>query len=106
MIKHIVLWKLKDEVDGKSGLENALRLKQELESLNGIIPGMLLLEVGINKQDSESGVDDSDVILYSEFKNIESLENYYVHPKHVKIQPFAKSIRSERRVINYEIDHI
>ncbi len=47
MIKHIVLWKLKDNVGGKSKLENALRLKKELESLNGKIPGMLLLEVGI-----------------------------------------------------------
>jgi hypothetical protein len=106
MIKHIVLWKLKNEVNGKSRLENALRLKQELESLNGIIPGMLLLEVGVNIQDSESGGDDSDVTLYSEFKNIESLENYYLHPKHTKIKPFAKSIRSERRVINYEVGHI
>lgn len=102
MVKHIVLWKLKENVDGKSRLDNALRLKDELESLNGKIPGLLHLEVGINIKGSESSNDDSDVILYSEFEDMESLENYYPHPEHVKIKPFASSIRSERRVINYE----
>jgi len=106
MIKHIVLWKLKDGAGGKTRHENALRLKEELENLNGKIPGLLLLEVGIHVKDSHSGEDDADVILYSEFENIESLENYYPHPEHTKIIPFAKSIRSERKVINYEIDSI
>ena len=97
---------LKENANGKSRVENALRLKQELESLNGKVPGMLLLEVGINIKDSERSEDDSDVILYSEFENIESLENYYPHPEHVKIKPFAQSIRTERRVIDYEINRI
>ena len=102
MIKHIVLWKLKESVGGISKLDNALRLKKELENLNGKIPGLILLEVGVNMKDSESGDDDSDVVLYSEFEDIESLENYYPHSEHVKIKPFASSIRSERRVIDYE----
>lgn len=101
MIKHIVLWNLKAQAEGKSKLENALRLKQELESLNGKVPGLLLLEVGINVKDSQSGEDDADVILYSEFEDMAALENYYPHPEHVKIKPFAKAIRSDRRVINY-----
>jgi len=93
-------------MDGKSKLDNALRLKDELEELNGEIPGLIFLEVGVNVKDSESGDDDSDAILYSEFENIESLESYYAHPKHLKIKPFAKSIRSERRVINYKSGRI
>jgi len=102
VIKHIVLWKLKESAGGQSKQENALQLKKELEALNGVIPGMRLLEVGINMQDSQSG-DDADVILYSEFEDMQSLENYYPHPEHVKIKPFAQSIRSERRVIDYEV---
>lgn len=103
MIKHIVLWKLRDHAEGHSKLENARRLKQELESLNGKIPGLLLLEVGINIADSQSGADDADVVLYSEFADMAALENYYPHPEHVKIKPFAKAIRRDRRVINYEV---
>ncbi len=103
MIKHIVLWKLKDNVGGRPKLDHALCLKEALENLNGKIPGMPLLEVGVHVKDSESGDDDADVILYAEFDNLESLENYYSHPEHVKIKPFAQSIRRERRVINYEV---
>lgn len=102
MIKHIVVWKLKDQADGKTKHENALKLKNELESLNGIVPGLIHLEVGININDSGSE-DDTDVILYSEFENMEALNNYYPHPAHAKIVPFAKSIRIERRVIDYEV---
>jgi len=101
MIKHIVLWKLKDQAEGKTKQENAHRLKTELENLNGIIPGLIRLEVGINIGGNSD--DDSDVILYSEFENMGALENYYPHPEHVKIKPFAQAIRSERRVIDYEI---
>ena len=101
MIKHIVLWKLKDEAEGKSRQENALKLKNELENLNGKIPGLLHLEVGINI--NKQSKDDSDVILYSVFEDINALEKYYPHPEHKKIVPFAQAIRSERRVIDYEV---
>ena len=103
MIKHIVMWKLKDNAEGRSRIDNALKLKQDLENLNGKVPGMLLLEVGIHVKDSKSDEGDSDVILYSEFSDMQSLEDYYPHPAHQKIVPFAKAIRSERRVINYEV---
>lgn len=101
MIKHIVIWKLKEHAEGKSRQENVLQLKNELESLNGKIPGLIHLEVGINI--NKQSEDDSDVILYSEFENKQALENYYPHPEHKKIVPFAQAIRSERRVIDYEV---
>lgn len=104
MIKHIVLWKLKEHSGGKSKHDNALRLKRELERLNGKIPGMLKLEVGISLKDSESSDDNSDVILYSEFENAASLEKYDSNPEHEKIKYFAKSIRNERRVIDLDCD--
>lgn len=101
MIKHIVLWTLHDTANGETRQANALRLKQQLEALNGKIPQLLLLEVGIHVADSHASPDDADVVLYSEFESMEALEAYYVHPEHQKIIPFAKSIRRERRVINY-----
>ena len=105
MIKHIVLWKLKDYAQGADKQRNALLLKEALEKLNGQIPGMIRLEVGINISNTGQE-DDSDVILYSEFETMEALQNYYPHPEHVKIKPFAQAIRSERRVIDYEVKNI
>ena len=59
--------------------------------------------LGIHVDDSQASPDDVDVILYSEFDDMHALEAYYPHPEHVKIKPFAKAIREERRVINYEV---
>lgn len=102
MIKHIVLWKLKENADGRSKTENAILLKKRLENLNGIIPGMRLLEVGINKMNTGND-EEVDVMLYSEFETMEALEAYYPHPEHVKLKDFVQAIRYERRVIDYQV---
>ena len=102
MIKHIVLWKLKENADGRSKAENALLLKKRLENLNSIIPGMRLLEVGINKMNTGSD-EEVDVVLYSEFETMEALEAYYPHPEHVKLKDFVQAIRCERRIIDYQV---
>jgi len=97
MIKHIVLWRLDETAGDKAG--NALKLKQLLEGLNGRIPGLLRLEVGIDfSQEGES----SDVVLYSEFESRQALDAYQAHPAHAEVVPFVKSVRAERRVVDYE----
>ena len=97
MIKHIVMWRLDEAAGDKAG--NALRLKQLLEGLNGKIPGLLKLEVGIDfSREGES----SDVVLYSEFESRQALAAYQTHPAHVEVAPFVKSVRAERRVVDYE----
>lgn len=100
MVKHIVIWKLKDFSNGKSKQENALEIKKQLESLNGRMPGMIKLEVGIDFSNTENS---SDIVLYSEFESKEALDNYQVHPDHEKLKPFVSSCRSERRVVDYII---
>ncbi len=65
MIKHIVAWKLKETAHGNSKKENALIIKEKLESLNGKIEGLVKLEVGIDFSNTENS---SDLVLYSEFK--------------------------------------
>jgi quinol monooxygenase YgiN len=97
MIKHIVMWRLDETAGDKTG--NARKVKQLLEGLNGRIPGLLKLEVGIDfSQESES----SDVVLYSEFESRQALGAYQAHPAHAEVAPFVKSVRAERRVVDYE----
>jgi heme-degrading monooxygenase HmoA len=100
MIKHIVLWKLKDYVQGKTKQENAYLIKTLLEDLNNRIPGLLKLEVGIDFSNTENS---ADVVLYSEFESKTDLENYQTHSEHEKIKPFVAQCRLERRVIDFEI---
>ncbi len=97
MIKHIVMWKLKEQAHGNTKNANAKLIKQKLESLTGKIPGLLKLEVGIDfSATKESG----DVVLYSEFESQEALENYQNHPEHKAIMPFVGEARDERRMVD------
>lgn len=100
MIKHIVMWKLLDTAEGNSKAENARLAKVQLEALNGKVPGLLKLEVGVDFSDSDTSMD---LILYSEFEDRAALERYQQHPEHVAVFPFMKAIRSERRVVDYEV---
>lgn len=96
MIKHIVMWRLSEAAGAKA--DNALELKRRLEGLNGKIPGLLKLEVGIDfSRESES----SDVVLYSEFDSNAALQAYQAHPAHAEVVPFVKTVRAERRVVDY-----
>lgn len=100
MIKHVVLWKLKDEANGYTKQQNALEIKQRLEALNGKIPGLIKIEVGI---DFLKTPESADVILYSEFENREALLVYAEHPLHKNVMPFILEARYERRVADYEV---
>jgi hypothetical protein len=93
-----VFWRLKDASSGNSREENASKLKTMLENLQGKIPEIKRLEVGIDFNRSEAA---SDVALYSEFTNKEALEKYQQHPEHMKVVAFVKEISSERRVVDY-----
>lgn len=95
MIKHIVMWRIAEPHQ-----ENARKIKEALEGLNGRIPGLLRLEVGVDfSREGES----SDVVLYSEFESRAALDAYQTHPAHLEVVPLVKALRTERRVADYEV---
>ena len=100
MIKHIVMFRLKESAMGRSKNENLQELKILLESLQEKIPVVKCLEVGINMGKSASA---SDIALYSEFDDMQALENYRIHPEHVKVVDYIDKVCSERRVADYEV---
>jgi len=100
MIKHIVMWKLKDHAEGADKATNALKLKALLETCNNVVPGLLKLEAAIAVPGLEATYD---VILYTEFTDKAALDAYQEHPTHAAIKPFIGSVRSERQCMDYEI---
>ena len=101
MIKHIVLWKLKESSEGKSKAENIQIMKSMLEGLPAKTGGCIrTLEVGVNLKDS---AESADITLYSEFNSLEDLERYTKHPEHMKVAEFIGKVRSERRVMDYSV---
>ncbi|MCM0754844.1 Dabb family protein [Desulfovibrio aminophilus] len=100
MIKHIVMWTLKEEALGKSGAENAAEMKRMLETLEGKIPGLLHLEVGTDVFNASPAWQ---VVLYSEFATRADLAAYQPHPEHQKCVQFISQVVSGRGVLDYEV---
>lgn len=100
MIKHIVLWRLKEEAHGQGKAANARRICEQLEGLRGRIPGLLAIEVGI---DFSAGPTSCDVALYSEFTDRAALQHYQAHPLHQAVAAYVSGVAAERHMVDYEV---
>lgn len=92
MVKHIILWQLKDELTAEEKIQVKKGIKEALEALVGQVPG--LLEVKVETEGLASS--NADVMLYSVMESEEALKGYAVHPAHVaaadgKVRPFTKT---------------
>lgn len=94
MIKHIVMWKFKENEE-----ENMKKFLEGLNSLKAIIPEIKYMETGININPNN----EYDAILISEFESMEDLEKYKKHQEHVKVSSLCKAIRIDRQAIDYEV---
>lgn len=100
MIKHIVMWKLKDEANGHTKKENALEIKCRLEALVGVIEEIKFLEVGVNCNTTDEAA--YDACLISEFETMDALARYQVNPAHKAVSAFVKEVRLARTVVDFE----
>lgn len=100
MIRHIVMWKLKESAEGASRAENAVKLKEKLEGCRDIVPGILHLEVGLAAPGLESTYD---VVLFSDFTDKAALDAYQVHPTHLALKTFVGAVRESRECVDYEV---
>jgi Stress responsive A/B Barrel Domain len=100
MIKHIVMWKLKENAEDNTKEINSLEIKRQIESLKGRIDKVLELEVGINFEESSQAYD---VILYSTFHSKDDLNYYQNNEEHLKVVNFIKKVIEERIVVDYEV---
>jgi len=91
MVKHIILWRLKDELSAEEKAKVKQDIKAGLEGLAGRIPGLLSIEVHIDGRLDSSN---ADVMLESSFVDEAALKAYAVHPEHVavadgKVRPYT-----------------
>ncbi len=98
MLIHIVMWKFKEFAEGATRVENAKIMKEKLESLVGIVPGLLYAEVGVDFKHSQMNYD---AVLTCHFNSEEELEAYKVHPAHVEVSDFCEKIRESRVAVDY-----
>ena len=101
MVKHVIIWELKDEYSGEQIKEIKADIKAGLEDLKGVVPG--IVEIKVNTDPLKSS--NCDLMLDSTFTDEEALNGYAVHPAHVKVadnkvRPFTSS----RVCMDYEVD--
>lgn len=100
MVKHIILWTLKDMPENEKTAVRA-GIKEGLEGLKGKIPGLVDIKV-VSTGILESS--NADLMLDSTFENADALKTYSKHPEHVavadgKVRPFT----AQRSCLDFEI---
>jgi stress responsive alpha/beta barrel protein len=85
MIRHIVLWKMKESVTKKKEMH---QIKSLLEALKEEVPEIVELEVGIDITHDDASAD---------------LIQYQQHPEHVEVVKVLRVLTTEKRVVDYEI---
>ncbi len=99
MVRHIILWQLKDELSEEEKNKVKVEIKEGLEGLVGKVPGLLFVNVQIDKLESSN----ADLMLFSELESEEALKGYAVHPEHVKVADGVVRPNTKQRVcIDYE----
>ncbi|MBD5394162.1 MAG: Dabb family protein [Lachnospiraceae bacterium] len=99
MVKHIILWKLKEALSEEEKTEVKAGIKEGLEGLKGKIPGLIDIKVRTEGLASSN----ADVMLDSAFESEEALKGYSSHPAHVqvadtKVRPYTEI----RMCLDYE----
>lgn len=100
MVKHIILWKLKENLLPEEKASVKENIKKQLESLKGEIPGLTEITVWITPLDSSN----AEVMLDSTLESEEALKGYQTHPKHMEVaDTYVRPYTEVRMCMDYEI---
>lgn len=98
MVKHLVLFKLKDEVPAAQKEAVMLAFKQAIEALPAKISVIRKIEVGLNMNPGEVW----NIALYSEFDTLDDVKFYAAHPDHVAAGKLLAEVMESRACVDYE----
>ena len=94
MIRHVIMWKFRAGEE-----ENMNAFLNGLKALDGVIPEIRRMEVGVNVLEKNN----YDACLIADFDDLEALERYKKDPRHVAVSALCKSIREARGAVDFEI---
>ena len=98
MVKHIILWKLK-EMPAEEKQQVLAGMKENLEALVGKVPGLTRMNIVINPMDSSN----ADVMLDSDLESADALKGYQTHPDPVHVaNTYVRPYTEVRMCIDYE----
>ena len=94
MIRHVIMWKFNAGEE-----ENMRKFLAGLQALDGVIPEILHMEIGVNCKEGNN----FDACLIADFADFDALERYKHDPRHVAVSALCKSIRSARGAVDFEV---
>lgn len=97
MVVHIVTFQFKNE----NKKANIIQAKQMLENLVGAVPSLRSMDVGLNFSTEERAMDLS---IITAFESKEGLDAYAIHPEHVKVVNFIKTVVEYTKIVDYQRD--
>jgi hypothetical protein len=99
MVKHVILWRLKDELSAEQKNAVKAEIKKGLEGLAGKVPGLIDIKVNINGLPTSN----ADLMLDSTLESFDALKGYAVHPAHVAVADGVVRPNTKLRVcLDYE----
>ncbi len=101
MVKHIILWKLREDLSAEEKISVKAGIKAGLEGLQGVVPGLLSIQV---QTDGVLATSNADVMLDCTLESADALKGYAQHPAHVevantKVRPYT----SVRTCLDFEV---
>jgi hypothetical protein len=100
MIKHMVMWTIREGDTPRSKFERMAEMKSRLLNLKEEIREIRSMEVLFNSPLAPT--DNYDIVLVCEFNSWTDLETYQMHPEHQKIVEYVKNVRKDRACIDVE----
>ena len=97
MVRHIIALTLRDDLPPEQKRESALKIKSLLEGLKETVPGIVEFTVHIDLLPTSN----VDVVFNTVFESPEALAAYQVHPEHLRVSEFVRTVRQERVCADY-----
>ena len=98
MVKHIVMWKLKDEIKRDNPQTLIASLQQRFKALLGVVPGLTDIELGANYNGGGY-----DIALYCAFATREAQDAYQTNPAHLAVAETVRASTCGRACVDYEV---
>lgn len=99
MVRHIVMWSFREEIAKEEREAAAVKIRDGLEGLVGVVPGLLSAKVIIHPISSST----HDLSLVSELESAQALRDYKDNPDHLKVAAFVRSVTCNRACLDYEL---
>lgn len=99
MVRHIVMWVLKEDLGGETKTEVMNKIKQDLEALKEVRKEIVEIAVSFNINPAEK----YDLVLNSLFHTLDDVKTYAVSPEHTKVAEYIKTKVDVRSAIDFEV---